>query len=51
MTLIDEDKIIDLSELLSQPLISTLEADFYAAQRFLNFMTEYGLEKVDNVPC
>ncbi|MGD1701666.1 DUF2589 domain-containing protein [Dapis sp. BLCC M229] len=50
MTIIDDDKIIALGKLLSQPLISTLEADFYTAQRFVEFMTEYGLEKVDNVP-
>ncbi|MDJ0599821.1 MAG: DUF2589 domain-containing protein [Crocosphaera sp.] len=50
MTIIDDDKIISLGKLLSQPLISTLEADFYTAQRFVQFITEYGLEKVDNVP-
>lgn len=50
MTIIDDDKIIDLGKLLSQPLISTLEADFYTAQRFVKFMTEYGLEPVENVP-
>ncbi|MDJ0580949.1 Ig-like domain-containing protein [Crocosphaera sp.] len=46
MTIISDDKIVDLGRLLSQPLISTLEADSYAAQRFVKFMTEYGLEPV-----
>ncbi|MDJ0658199.1 MAG: Ig-like domain-containing protein [Crocosphaera sp.] len=50
MTIIDDEKIIDLGKLLSQPLISTLEADFYTAQRFVEFMTDYGLEPVENVP-
>lgn len=50
MTAIDDDKIVNLGKLLSQPLISTLEADFYATQRFVKFVTDYGLEKVDNVP-
>ena len=49
MTIIDDDKIIDLSDLLSKPLISTLEADFYTAQRFVKFITEYDLEEVEEV--
>ncbi|MDJ0509199.1 MAG: Ig-like domain-containing protein [Crocosphaera sp.] len=49
MTIISDDKIVDLGRLLSQPLISTLEADSYAAQRFVKFMTEYGLEPVENI--
>lgn len=44
-SIIDDDSVIHLSELLSQPLIATLEADFYTAQRFVEFITDYGLEE------
>lgn len=44
---IDDDSVISLSKLLSQPLIATLEADFDTAKRFVEFMTTYGLEEVE----
>jgi len=43
--IIDNDTVINLSRLISQPLISTLEADFYTARRFFEFLTDYGLEE------
>lgn len=47
-SIIDDDSVIHLSQLLSQPLIATLEADFYTAQRFVEFITDYGLEEASN---
>ena len=49
MGIIDDDRAIGLGQLISQPLVSTLEADCQTAQRFVEFITEYGLEEVDNV--
>jgi hypothetical protein len=46
-SIIDDDSVIHLSQLLSQPLIATLEADFYTAQRFVEFITDFGLEEAD----
>lgn len=46
MAIRDDNHAINLSQLLSKPLISTLEADFYTAQRFFEFLTEIGLEEV-----
>ena len=49
MSALDDDQVIGLSQLLSQPLISTLEADFYSAQRFVEFLKSYGLEEASNI--
>ena len=42
---IEENKVLAFSELLSGPLISTLEADFATAKRFVDFMQECGIEE------
>ncbi|MCT7979824.1 DUF2589 domain-containing protein [Laspinema olomoucense] len=36
---------INVGDLLAAPLIATIQADFGAAQKFVEFITEYGFEK------
>lgn len=48
MTNVEDDKLIDFRDLIAAPLIATIEADFTASQRFVEFMLEYGMEQVSD---
>lgn len=41
------EHIFDLHHLLAVPMTATVDADFYAATRFLRFVREYGFEQSD----
>ncbi|RQH40802.1 DUF2589 domain-containing protein [Okeania hirsuta] len=49
MSALDNDQVIELSQLLSQPIISTLEADLNSAKRFVKFLTTYSFEEASNL--
>ena len=52
MSSVEDDKLINFRDLIGGPLIATIEADFTASQRFVEYMLEYGMEKLsdENVP-
>lgn len=45
MNTIETDKMIDLGQLIAQPLIATMQAEVSAAKNFVNFLQEYGMEE------
>jgi hypothetical protein len=40
-------QIFSLTDLISAPLIATVEGDFYAAERFVTYLRKYGFEPPD----
>lgn len=43
-------QIFSLTELISAPLIATVQADFFAAERFVAYLREYGFEPQKGAP-
>ncbi len=44
----DDNRVIDLRDLLAAPLVATINADFEASQRFVEFITAYGFESMQS---
>ncbi|MCC5637474.1 DUF2589 domain-containing protein [Nostoc sp. CHAB 5844] len=44
MNTLEPDKMVDFGQLIAQPIIATIDAEASAAERFVQFLEEYGLE-------
>ena len=45
MNTIEPDKMVDFGQLIAQPIMATMDAEVSAAENFVKFIEEYGLEE------